>query len=269
MMSEASQRPRGQQVKSLSRSTLVMRVLADKPMRPADLSRELDKPWATIYRAIRVLTDEGLLQRDLDSGEYSIGPMMWALATSYVRDHPVLGVGLGHLEQALPQVPGLLKVTERVGTNAVTLFAEQNPQAPTVTRIREQYRLPLHCASFGLILLAYAPDGVVEEYLSQPLQPINPRTITDPAVVRERLADIRRHGYAASRAELQDDNGSQSVPIRRKDGVVVAALTSVLPLRVFDDDAGRAEQLTRLTDTANRISEALGWRGSYDQVLGL
>ncbi len=262
-MSETNPTPRGQAVKSLSRSTLVMRVLADRPMRPAELSRELDKPWATIYRTIRVLTEEGMLQRDPDTGEYSIGPMMWAMATSYLRDHPVLGVGLGHLEQALPHVPGLLKVTERSGSNAVTLFAEQNPQAGAVTRIREQYRLPLHCASFGLVLLAHAPDEVVEEYLAGPLTAVSPRTITDPQDLRTRIAEVRDQGHAASRAELQDDNGSLSVPIRRKDGAVVAALTAVLPLPVFDDDADRSLHLERLSDTATRISEALGWRGTY------
>lgn len=262
-MSDPTPPPRGQHVKSLSRSTMLMRVLADKPMRPADLSRELDKPWATIYRAVRVLTDEGMLQRDPDTGEYSIGPMMWAMATSYIRDHPVLGVGLGHLEQALPEVPGLLKVTERSGLNAVTLFAEQNPQARAVTRIREQYRLPLHCASFGLVLLAHAPDEFVEDYLARPLQAVSPRTITEPGALRERLAEVRQHGFAASRAELQDDNGSLSVPIRRKDGAVVAALTSVLPLPAFDDADDRADHLKRLSDTALRISEALGWRGTY------
>jgi DNA-binding IclR family transcriptional regulator len=188
---------------------------------------------------------------------------MWAMATSYIRDHPVLGVGLGHLEQALPQVPGLLKVTERSGTNAVTLFAEQNPQARTVTRIREQYRLPLHCASFGLVLLAHAPEEFVEGYLAGPLRAISPRTITDPEVLRGRLTEVRQQGYAASRAELQDDNGSLSVPIRRKDGVIVAALTSVLPLSIFDDEPEWADQLKRLSETANRISEALGWRGTY------
>ncbi|ABL80212.1 MULTISPECIES: IclR family transcriptional regulator [unclassified Nocardioides] len=262
-MSETSPAPRGQHVKSLSRSTLVMRVLADKPMRPADLSRELDKPWATIYRAVRVLTDEGMLQRDPDTGEYSVGPMMWAMATSYIRDHPVLGIGLGHLEQALPHVPGLLKVTERSGFNAVTLFAEQNPQAAAVTRIREQYRLPLHCASFGIVLLAHAPADFVEGYLARPLVAVSPRTITDPTALRKRLAEVREQGYAASRAELQDDNGSLSVPIRRKDGSVAAALTSVLPLPVLDDADGQAVQLKTLSETAGRISEALGWRGAY------
>ncbi|WP_426243598.1 IclR family transcriptional regulator [Nocardioides sp. LHG3406-4] len=255
--------PKGPHVKSLSRSTLIMRVLADRPMRPTDLSRELDKPWATIYRSVRVLTEEGMLQRDPDTGEYSIGPMMWSLATTYIRDHAVLGVGLGHLEQALPQIPGLLKVTERSGPNTVTLFAEQNSQAATVTRIREQYRLPLHAASFGLVLLAHAPDDFVETYLARPLQQVSPRTTTDPAALRERLNEVREHGFAASRAELQDDNGSLSVPLRRKHGEVVAALTSVLPLAIFDDTDQRAEQLRLLRDTAVRISEALGWRASY------
>lgn len=255
----------GLHVKSLSRSTVILRMLADRPMRPADLSRELDKPWATIYRTVRVLTDEGMLQRDPDSGDYSVGPTMWALATTYVRDHQVLGVGLGHLEQLIPNVPGIVKLTERCDGEAVTLFAEQNPHAPAVRKIREQYRLPLHCASFGYVLLANAPASVIDAYLARPLRRISDRTITNPTVLRSRLDEVREQGYAESRAELQTDNGSISVPILRKDATVVAALSAVLPLTLMEDEAVIEKQRGLLNDTAVTISESLGWR-AYAQT---
>jgi DNA-binding IclR family transcriptional regulator len=258
----------GQQVKSLSRGTLILRTLADRPMRPSDLSRELDAPWATIYRTVRGLTDEGMLQRDPDTGEYSVGPELWALATTYIRDHAVLGVGLGHLEQLLPHVHGLLKLTERCGLEAVTLFAEQNPQAAAVRRIRDQYRLPLHCASFGQVLLAYEDEVFIRHYLAQPLRRVTPRTVTDPRAVEEMLGEIRQKGYAVSRAELQGDNGSIAVPVFRKDGAVVAALTAVMPLRLLEDADTCAEQRQLLQDTAVTISESLGWRAYRGSSFG-
>lgn len=261
MSEETAPRSRGQQVKSLSRSTLILRALADRPMRPAELSRELDEPWATIYRSIRVLTQEGLLQRDTDSGEYSIGPTMWSLASTYIRDHAVLRVGMGHLEQSVLHVPGFLKVTERNGRDAVTLFVEQNPQVSPVTRIREQYRLPLHAASFGHVLLAFAGDAVIEAYLQRPRQAINARTLTDADALLERFAEIRRVDHAVSHGELQHDNGSISVPIRDRGGDVIAALTSVMPIALLHDDDEFAEQLRRTSETARHISEALGWHG--------
>jgi DNA-binding IclR family transcriptional regulator len=258
---ESEDSPRGvQQVKSLSRGTLILRTLADRPMRPSDLSRELGAPWATIYRTVRGLTDEGMLQRDPDTGEYSVGPGLWALATTYIRDHAVLGVGLGHLEQTLPHVHGLLKVTERCGFEAVTLFAEQNPQAAAVRRIRDQYRLPLHCASFGQVLLAYDNDAFIREYLAQPLRQVTSRTITDPHALGELLTQVRDQGYAISRAELQGDNGSIAVPVFRKDGAVVAALSAVMPVRYLDDSDVCTQQRHLLHDTAVTISESLGWR---------
>jgi DNA-binding IclR family transcriptional regulator len=205
-----------------------------------------------------------MLQRDADTGEYSVGPTMWALATTYIRDHPVLGVGLAHLEQALPHVPGLLKVTERCDSEAVTLFAEQNPQGPAIRRIREQYRLPLHCVSFGQVLLAFEDQEFIDAYLEQPLRRLTERTITDPQRLRDRLQEIRERGYAESRAELQGDNGSIAVPLLRKDGKVVAALAGVVPLRHFEDSQDY-EQLRRvLQDCAVTISESLGWRAYHD-----
>lgn len=265
MTQEGTTPPRGlQQVKSLSRGTRILRTLADRPMRPSDLSRELDAPWATIYRTVRGLTDEGMLQRDPDTGEYSVGPTLWALASTYIRDHAVLGVGLGHLEQLLPQVQGLLKVTERVGSEAITLFAEQNPQVPAVRRIREQYRIPLHAVSFGQVLLAFETPAYIAEYLSNPLARVSPRTLTDPAALADLLASIRERGYALSRAELQGDNGSIAVPVFRKDGSVVAALSAVIPLRLIDDPEMCEQQRVLLTATAVNISESLGWRAYRD-----
>jgi IclR family KDG regulon transcriptional repressor len=257
--------PKGlQQVKSLSRGTLILRTLADRPMRPSELSRELSAPWATIYRTVRGLTDEGMLQRDPDTGEYSVGPELWSLATTYIRDHAVLGVGLGHLEQLLPQIQGLLKLTERCGPEAVTLFAEQNPQVAPVRRIREQYRIPLHCVSFGHVLLAYESPEFVRAYLEQPLRRITPRTIVDPRAIKDLLAGIRERGYAISRAEVQGDNGSIAVPVFRKDGSVAAALSAVLPLRTMDDETVCTGQRHLLMDTAVTISESLGWRAYLD-----
>jgi DNA-binding IclR family transcriptional regulator len=252
------------QVKSLSRGTLILRTLADRPMRPSDLSRELDTPWATIYRTVRGLTEEGMLQRDPDTGEYSVGPTLWALASSYVRDHAVLGVGLRHLEQLLPQIQGLLKLTERCDSEAVTLFAEQNPQVPAVRRIREQYRVPLHAVSFGLVLLAFESPESVAAYLAEPLQRVSASTVTDPGALTDVLAQIREQGYAISRAELQSDNGSIAVPVFRKDGSVAAALSAVLPLHLLDDAVVSAGQRQLLLDTAVTISESLGWRAYRD-----
>jgi DNA-binding IclR family transcriptional regulator len=253
-----------QHVKSLSRGTRILRMLADRPMRPSDLSRELETPWATIYRTVRSLTEEGMLQRDPDSGEYSVGPSLWALATTYIRDHAVLGVGQGHLEQLLPHVRGMLKLTERCGLEAVTLFAEQNPQGPSVRRIRDQYRMPLHGVSFGQVLLAYEDPVFVSEYLAQPLQRITPRTNTDPQILSDLLAGIREQGFALSRAEVQGDNGSIAVPVFGKSGAVVAALSAVMPLRFLDDADISAQQRGLLQDTAVTISESLGWRPYRD-----
>jgi DNA-binding IclR family transcriptional regulator len=269
MIEQAGNPPRGlPQVKSLSRGTRILRTLADRPMRPSDLSRELDVPWATIYRTVRGLTDEGMLQRDPNTGEYSVGPTLWALASTYIRDHAVLGVGLGHLEQLLPQVLGLLKLTERCASEAVTLFAEQNPQVPAVRRIREQYRIALHSVSFGQVLLAYEDSDFVEAYLGQPLRRVTPRTVTDPQSLRETLAGIRERGYAVSRAELQTDNGSIAVPVFRKDGSVAAALSAILPLPLIDDEATCEQQRSLITGTAVTISESLGWRAYRDVDYG-
>lgn len=246
-------------VKALARAIEILRVLSANPKRPSELARELNTPWATIYRTVRGLTEQGLLQRDADTGAYSIGQSTWMLATAYLREHPVLAVGLSHLEPLVPRVDGLLKVCERFNREALTLFAQHNPQAESVRRIRDQYRLDLHCAAFGQVLLAYQSEAFIDDYLSRPLRSLTPRTVTDPAKIREHLETIRADGYAVSRGELELSNGSVAVPVFRRDGTVVAAVAAVLNLTVGDPEARLAQHLELVGDVAANISESLGW----------
>jgi DNA-binding IclR family transcriptional regulator len=247
-------------VKALGRAVEILQVLAERPMRPSDLSRNLGAPWATIYRTVRSLTENGWLQRDPDTGEYHVGAALWTLGTAYIRDHPLLAVAQPHLENLLVDVDGLLKLCERNGRDAVTLFAQQNPAVESVRRIRDQYRLELHCASFGQVLLAHETPEFIEEYLREPLRRATPRTVTDPDKLRDVLSGIREAGYAVSREESQQANGSVAVPLFRRDGQIVAALSAIMPIKLLEDPEMFARNLENISRTAATVSESLGWR---------
>src|SRR5690606_14981704 len=54
-------------------------------------------------------------------------------------------------------------------------------------------RLYLHATGLGKAILAFSSGDVVEEVLSQPLEAVTPRTITDPNILRRELQTIRRN----------------------------------------------------------------------------
>lgn len=255
---DAAAEPRYRDVKGLKRATEIMHMLAERPMRASEITKVLGTPWATIYRTVSRLTDDGLLQKD-PSGEYRIGPMLWMLASAYVRDHPVLTVALPHLEALLPQVHGMLKLCERIDGYAVTLFAQQNTQGEMIRRYRDPYRLPLHCASFGHVFLAHAAPEFVDEYLSHPLARLTARTITDPEMLRDRLDEVRESGYAVTEEDVQMLVGSVGAPAFDREGKVVAAVAAIMSLSAMHSPGLLERHVSLVTGIATTVSESIGW----------
>jgi len=61
--------------------------------------------------------------------------------------------------------------------------------------------LPVHGGASGRALLAFLPEEERRAVLTSPLPALTDRTITDPQVLEDSLAEIRRRGYAISRGE--------------------------------------------------------------------
>jgi IclR family transcriptional regulator, pca regulon regulatory protein len=86
-------------------------------------------------------------------------------------------------------------------------------------------RLPAHASSLGRVLLAGLPDPELDRFLENAtLRPITPRTTTDKAVLRAAIMEARSAGFATVDDELQIGIRSVSVPVRDRDGTVIAAL---------------------------------------------
>jgi DNA-binding IclR family transcriptional regulator len=97
-------------------------------------------------------------------------------------------------------------------------------------------RLPLHATGVGKVLLAAAPEDVVEEVLRN-LTRETAHTVTDPDQLRRQLAEVRRRGYARTSDEMTLGAASLAVPVPVAVGgghLVAAALGVVVPPRRRD-----------------------------------
>jgi IclR family acetate operon transcriptional repressor len=119
-------------------------------------------------------------------------------------------------------------------------------------------RTPLHATSNGKMLLATLDERELGRLLAKPLERSTPATITDPAKLRAQLVEIRTRGYATTMEELEQGLNAVAAPIRRADGVVVAALSVSGPaFRMRPVDLPRLGRLTMESTTA--ISRRLGY----------
>jgi DNA-binding IclR family transcriptional regulator len=108
-----------------------------------------------------------------------------------------------------------------------------------------------------VVLLAHAPSAEQERYLAGPLAAFTAHTVTDAAVLRRRLAECRRTGYAWARDEFVEGISSVAAPITGPGGHVVAAVHAHGPTYRFPPP-GRADEIAeRVAEAGRRIGARL------------
>lgn len=246
-------------LKGVRRALQVLEHLATSPGRATDVAAALGVSWATLHRTLSQLEQGGFIVRDQDSGRYGIGARTWQIGTAYVANHQVLEAARPYLDAAAARGDFTVQLVERSERLAVTLYSH-HATGEVITKATYGYHFPLHCGSKGQVLLAFAEPAFVERYLRGPLESLTNETITDPAVLRARLPEIRRQGYALTEGDVQRFTGSVSAPVFEREGRVIAAVCLIARRTAFRDEGKSAAIVETVLQTAQAASIALGWR---------
>ena len=106
--------------------------------------------------------------------------------------------------------------------------------------------------------MAHLDDTQRDRLLALPLEARTPRTITDPVRLRAQLDEVRARGWAQTIEELEQGLNAVAAPVRRADGVVVAAVSIAGPaFRMRPAELPRVARMAM--DTAAAVSRRLGY----------
>jgi DNA-binding IclR family transcriptional regulator len=203
----------------------------------SEIAERSGTPLTTTHRLLAELTDWGALQRRAD-GRYEIGRKLWDLGLLAPVQLELRQVAAPFLQDVHTAIRDTVHLAVRDGLSA--LYVERisgRESVPVVSQVGS--RLPLHATGVGKVLLASAPDEVVDQVLHQ-LTRETRHTVADPRVMVRELAEVRRRGWARTAEEMSLGAASVAVPVtvdRASGPVVVAALGIVVP--VHRRDVGR------------------------------
>lgn len=217
----------------------------------AEIGRRAGLPSSTAHRIVAELVSSGMLERD-EAGRVRLGLRLWGLAQRGSRALRLREVALPHMErvQARLREHTQLAVIEQ----DAALFVERLSHPSAVSNItRIAGRLPLHASSSGLVLLAYADEGLRRRVLAGPLAAVGPETVTDPDALATLLRRIASDGLAVAPGSIEGVATGIAVPVRDgREGPVVAALSAVIPR-----GAPTAGAIDELRAAAIRVSSEL------------
>jgi DNA-binding IclR family transcriptional regulator len=211
-------------------------------------------PLSTAHRLVGEWVQWGGLTRQ-DDGRYALGLKLWEVGVQTPTARNLRTIALPYLEDLYETTREHVHLAILDGHDALYLEKLSGHEAVRIIS-RVGGRLPLHSTGVGLVLLAHAPEDVVESYLSSSLQRFLPHTVTSPADLRKRLADIRAQGIALMSEEMTSGSSSIAAPIRDRTGRVAAAVSIVTRTTPQHDTVH--EQAVRIA--AHGISRALGYR---------
>jgi IclR family transcriptional regulator, acetate operon repressor len=230
------------------------------------IARRLDLSKAVVHRILQTLVQRGLLAPDPTSRGYLLGPAAAAVGARALRDSDLRTV-------AMPVLRELQRVTGETTTLSALVpggrvYLDQVESTSEIKMTVELGRLfPLHAGSSSVCMLAFLPDDQIDAVLAGPLERLTDRTLVDPRDLRQRLAEVRRRGYASSEGERQAGAGSVAAPVFGLDGLVEGAISVCGPAARVDA-AARDRFVPLLISAADSISRARGWRGGLPTPKG-
>ncbi|MFJ8752831.1 IclR family transcriptional regulator [Streptomyces sp. NPDC102441] len=223
---------------SVRRALDVLRVLGQGPMGVQEVAEAVGREKTQVSRTLKVLAEEGFVERDPRGLRYRVGRQLLALAASAGEDR-LHREAPSVLRELVHQVGEPAYLTVLSGHGVVTVLTERTSRGLQAHEWIGRTS-PLNCTASGRVLLSGLPDEqagallVTADDARLPGTDAAPRDV--PAVL-ERLRTERARGYAVAVEEMEPGLIAVAAPVRDHRGDVVAALNVSAPVFRLPPDA--------------------------------
>ncbi|MBE1879006.1 IclR family transcriptional regulator domain-containing protein [Myceligenerans pegani] len=244
-------------VQSLDRGLAVIRVFGAErsAMTLSEVAREAGLSRASARRFLHTLLELGYV--GTDGRAFSLRPKVLELGYAYLTSFDLPEVAQPHLEELSETVGESASVAVLDETDIVYVARVATHRIMSAA-IRVGTRFPAYVTSMGRAILSHVPARDLDAYLGRvTLVPLTRHTVTDPSVLRARLAEARARGWALVDQELEEGLRSLAVPLHGADGAVVGAVNVAAPVRRGDVAAIAAELVPPLQAAARAIEADL------------
>jgi IclR family acetate operon transcriptional repressor len=186
---------------------------AGQPMRLTALANHLGEPKARMHRHLSTLKHLGYVEQDAETEYYKLGLKLAHIGQAAMDQFDLRRLAEPYMLK-LRDLTGQTVVlsTPASGGDAIVNAVWDSPNLITIS-VRLGYRLPAHASAQGRLTLAFSPQELQQRVLGRKLQPYTPRTMTDAAKLRDRLALLRTQLYEIAMDETQLGISALGAPI--------------------------------------------------------
>jgi DNA-binding IclR family transcriptional regulator len=239
----------------------VLDLLAGRsPLQLTEIARELGIAKSTVHRICSVLVERGWAVRDED-GRFELGIRALGLG-SRAEDLPIVIAFRTVAAEFLTRHDETIALAVLDGSESLFVALEETSHpVRLVTHVGS--KTPAFASASGRVVLAFqAADDLDGLFGHRPLVTPTGRRLNGVAELRSILAGVRELGYAENWEETAAGLYAASVPVRGAEGIVLAALTTVVPVSRATSE--RRERILRdLVVAGRRLSDLVAWLPAF------
>ena len=247
-------------INSILRGSNILRCLTQEKghFKIGELAYKLNIDRSTVYRLLLSLEKGGLVERDKETGEYSLGLFTFEIGQAYLNRIDFPKVSKPIMKDLAMKVQETVHLAVLSGTEIVYVDKVDSPR-PLGIMSKIGQRAPLHCTALGKVLLAFQPEDEQKRILHQlKLIPMTSNTIISKQRLIEELRAIRIKGYALDNREIEEDVECMGAPILDHRANVIAALSISGPQRKINTPQEK-QFVSSVVKAAGLISSKLGY----------
>jgi DNA-binding IclR family transcriptional regulator len=247
-------------IQSVRRAAAILRELgADQPrLGVTELADRLGLAKATVYGLVRALEEDELVERDVETGKYRLGPALLQLGNAFLDRHELRARSLLWADSLATRTSEAVRVGVPNGRNTLIVHHVFRPDN-SLQILEVGAAIPWHACALGKAMVAFHDEAALGVLLDGPLPRLTGRTIVEPEGLRRVLDSIRRDGVAIEDQEAVIGEAEVASPVFEHTGHAVGAIGVVGPVeRLLPEERPRRDVIAAVKEVARGLSRDLG-----------
>lgn len=223
---------------------------------------ELAKAFGTtksrIHRHLQTLVGAGYLTHEAETERYRVSARLMALGQAVSEGHELTATAR----------PAMRALRDRFGHSVALSVPEDDDMRIVGTMpgtsnvemgVKPGSLLAMHASAQGKVALAFGGEALMRRLMLKPLEPLTPRTLTDPVDLAADVREVRQKGWATAYNEALLGLNALAAPIFNALGQFVGAVAVVDSIQFIPAEPEK-ELVEGVLAAARRVSADLGYR---------
>jgi DNA-binding IclR family transcriptional regulator len=246
-------------IQSVGRAARILKALGSDSARlgVTELAERLGLAKATVYGLLRTLESHQLVEQDLETGKYRLGPALLQLGNAFLDNHALRARSLLWAETLAGRAGEAVHVGVLYGPNVLLVHHVFRPDN-SVQILQVGASIPWHACALGKAMVAYLEPRERDQLLAGPLPRLTGWTLTARGALEAELELVVAGGVAVEDQEAIVGEAGLAAALFDNRGAVVGAIGLAGPVERLLPHGPAAAAAAAVKEAARGLSRELG-----------